>query len=129
MVLFLRHKRVLIIEDNEDLVLFLKRILEMAHYVVFSTTRGKGSVDLAMNKKPDVIILDIMLPDMGGEEIERLLKEEPTTRDIPIVYMTALVSKEDEELAEASGQSRLLLSKPVTTKRLLKAIDLALSRK
>ena len=129
MVLFWRHRKILIIEDNEDLVIFLKRILESVNYVVFSTTRGKGAVDLAIDKKPDVVILDIVLPDIGGEEVERLLKEEPTTRNIPIIYMTALVSREDEELAESSDQPRLLLSKPVTTKRLLKAIDLALSRK
>ena len=129
MVFFWRPKKILIIEDNADLVNFIKRILEASHFVVFSSTTGKGAVDLAVEKRPDVIILDIMIPDMSGQEIEGLLREEPITRNTPVIYMTALVSREEEEQAKSAPEGRILLSKPVTSARLLSAIDLAFSRK
>ena len=125
---FLRPKRVLIVDDNENLVFFIKKILEASGFSVFSTTQGQGAVDLAISSKPDVILLDILIPDKGGAEIEKYLKEVPLTRNIPIVYMTALVSKEDEDLSRQSDQRRLLLSKPVTKERLLEIIRLALKR-
>ena len=128
-MVFWRAKRILIIEDNKDLVLFVAKILESAHFTVFSLFHGAGAVDMAVSKKPDVIILDMMLPDIGGGEIEGLLKQDPATRKIPIIFMTALVSKEDEESAISQANSRLLLSKPVTKERLLKLIHIALSRR
>ncbi|MFC1514414.1 response regulator [Candidatus Omnitrophota bacterium] len=123
-----KKRKILIIDDNENLVFFLKKILEHEHFSVFSTTHGQGAVELAVSSKPDVILLDIMIPDKGGAEIEKILKELPLTRHIPIVYMTALVSKEDEELSRQPDQHRLLLSKPVTKERLVETIRLALKR-
>ena len=115
-------KKILIIDDNKDLLTFIGKILEGEKYVVFSTSQGKGAVDLARGVKPDLILLDILLPDMDGGEIERVLKIDPATRDIPIVYMTALVSREDEEITRTSKNKRRLLAKPVTKERLIETI-------
>ncbi|MBN2120167.1 MAG: response regulator [Candidatus Omnitrophica bacterium] len=128
MLFWKKKKKILIIEDNEDLVIFLKKILESEGYTVFSVTRGEGAIDLAIANKPDVILLDILLPDIPGAEVERLLKEAPPTRNIPIVYMTALVSREDEENSKRPESTRLLLAKPVTKDRLLQAIRSAVAK-
>jgi CheY-like chemotaxis protein len=115
-------KKILIIDDNKDLLTFISKILEGENYVVFSTSEGKGAVDLARAVKPNLILLDILMPDMDGGEIERVLKIDPATRDIPIVYMTALVSREDEEVTRSQRNKRRLLAKPVTKERLIETI-------
>ena len=116
-----RHKRILIVDDNKDLLTVLSKILEGANYDVFSTTQGSQAVDLARAVRPDAIILDIIIPDLGGDEIERVLKIDSSTRNIPIIYMTALASSLDEENSHKPGKRRLL-AKPVSRQRLLEAI-------
>ena len=117
-----RHKKILIVDDNQDLLTLLGKILESANYDVFSTACGREAVDLARAVKPDAIILDIIIPDLGGDEIERVLKVDSSTRDIPIIYMTALASRYDEDVSRASPGRRRLLAKPVSRQRLLDAI-------
>ena len=115
---FGRKKKIFIIDDNQDLVDFLGKMLESAHYEVYSAFKGEGAVDMVSQVKPDVIILDIMLPDIGGYELERIFQTDPMTRKIPIIYMTALASKDDEDLkTRVSTGRRRLLSKPVVTSR------------
>ena len=83
------RRRVLVIEDEPDLVRVLSYNLQQAGYEVVSATRGNDGLRLAQTAPPDVILLDLMLPDRPGTEICRVLKSDAKTRAVPIIMITA----------------------------------------
>ncbi len=115
-------KRILVVDDEKEVVEYLRSILQRASYEVISTTQGKEAVDLAFRNKPDLIILDVLIPDLRGEEIYRLLSENPETAGIPIIFLTGIITEEDESFIQnLTGRSRLL-AKPTTKEKILDAI-------
>ncbi|UCD14910.1 MAG: response regulator [Candidatus Omnitrophota bacterium] len=118
--------KILIVDDDQALLTFLSNILRSANYEVISTTRGKEAIDLAKNLKPDLIILDILLPDIMGGEVSQILSQDPSTYKIPIIFLTGLNTKEDEKIIKKTGNFHLL-AKPVTREDLLDAISKVLS--
>jgi putative two-component system response regulator len=92
------HPRILIIDDSAENRYLLQRQLEHANYDVLLAEGGKDGLVLAQTKQPDLILLDVMMPDMDGHEVcERLSKIESTMK-IPVMFVTAL--------AEAGGEAR-----------------------
>jgi len=83
-------KKVLIVDDELDMRIFLSTLLETSGYQPFTTRDGLDGVSKARTVKPDIIILDVMMPGMDGFEVCRRLKDDPTTSDIPIIFITAL---------------------------------------
>lgn len=94
--------RILVIDDIPANIKSLSGILAGDYNIVFATDWRKG-LDLARRLSPDIILLDIMMPDMDGYEICRRLKSEAETRDIPVIFITALDSEADEEKGLAIG--------------------------
>lgn len=123
-------KRILIIDDERDFCRMVKFNLERTkQYEVLFATDGRSGIEIARSKKPDLILLDIRMPKMSGGEIAEELLDDPSTRTIPIVFLTALVKK--EEVAKQSGyiSGRPFIAKPVTVKDLIERIEEELNMK
>lgn len=115
-------KKILVVDDEKEVVQYLSSILQRANYEVISTTQGKQALELAFEHKPDLIILDVLIPDLRGEEIYRLLSENQETASIPIIFLTGIITEEDESFIQnLTGRSRLL-AKPTTKEKILDAI-------
>ncbi|MCK9615329.1 MAG: response regulator [Candidatus Omnitrophica bacterium] len=119
-------KKVLIVDDEEATLSYLCHILERENYKVFSTTKGKEVFDLAANNRPDIIVLDIILPDIDGGEVASLLSKNAATSNIPIIFLTGILTKSEEGFAGKTGK-RYVLAKPVTKEKLLEMIQKVLS--
>ena len=118
-------KRILIIDDEPNFVRMLQLRLETAGYEVLVAFDGMQGVSSAHKEKPDLIFLDIMMPAMHGHRVCEALKKSANTWTIPIIYLTAKGSKDDEELAYKLGAEHFL-TKPYEPEILLETIKKAL---
>ncbi len=91
------QKVILIVEDDPLSLELFRDLLEVSGYTTLEATDGRQGVELAKEKKPDLILMDIQLPVMDGLEATRILKADPATKDIPIVALTAYAMGEEEE--------------------------------
>ncbi len=106
-------KRILIVEDN-DLNLKLFRDLLTAHgYETIETKEGLEAITLTRNERPDLILMDIQLPEISGLDVTRRLKSEDIICDIPIIAVTAFAMKDDEEKILSAG-CQAYISKPIS---------------
>ena len=118
-------KKVLIIDDEEDFCFFVREnLINTGMFDVFVATNGRYGIKLARQEKPDIILLDLMMPDLTGEEVADELKDYAATAQIPIIFVTALATQTDTGQAglQKSG-SAYYLSKPVRTRQLVGAIN------
>jgi len=106
-------KRILIVEDN-DLNLKLFRDLLNAHgYETIETKEGLEAIKLTKSERPDLILMDIQLPEISGLDVTRRLKADETIRAIPIIAVTAFAMKDNEEKILAAG-CEAYISKPIS---------------
>jgi two-component system, cell cycle response regulator DivK len=115
-------KTVLIVEDNELNLKLLNDILEYHGYTVFTTQLGEPALELARQHKPDVILMDIQLPDISGMEATRRLKADQQTRTIPVIAVTAFAMPGDDAKILASGCDAYL-AKPFNVVAFLNLVD------
>jgi len=114
-------KKILIVEDN-DLNLKLFRDLLSAHgYEIFETKDGLEAIMITRNQRPDLILMDIQLPEISGLDITRRLKADESIRNIPIIAVTAFAMKDDEEKILAAG-CEAYISKPISIVPFLKTV-------
>ena len=107
------QKKILIVEDN-DLNLKLFRDLLSAHgYEIIETKDGLEAIALTRSERPDLILMDIQLPEISGLDVTRRLKSDEAIRHIPIVAVTAFAMKDDEEKILAAG-CEAYVSKPIS---------------
>ena len=102
---------ILVIEDHEAFRDILVKILTLNHYRVVAVDLGSQGLEAAKQEKPDVIILDIMMPELDGYETCRRLREMPELSKVPIIMLTALSAKEVKNRALEAG-ANACLSKP-----------------
>jgi CheY-like chemotaxis protein len=115
-------KKVLIVDDNVNNLMLEKDLLEVAGFEVFISENASGGIALARKENPDVIIMDVRLPDMRGTEAARILRQDKVTYDIPIVFVTASVMAEGKE--EISGIANSgFIGKPINTRTFAKEIS------
>ena len=117
-------KKILIVDDEEEATVYLSNILKRANYEAFYTTKGKEAVELAMKLRPDLIILDIMLPDMDGFEVLNRLKSkwiELKISSVPVIMVSAKGETEAIFRAEDLGATDYFI-KPFDPKELLDMI-------
>lgn len=95
--------KILIVEDNAANMKLAIFLIESAGHSVLSATDAEAGLTLARDERPDLILMDIQLPGMDGLEATRLLKEDESTRAIPVIALTALAMKGDEERIRAAG--------------------------
>ncbi len=108
-----RTKTVLIVEDNELNMKLFNDLLEAHGYRTLGTRNGMEALALARLHKPNLILMDIQLPEVSGLEITRWLKDEDDLRHIPVVAVTAFAMKGDEERIRQGG-CEAYISKPIT---------------
>jgi len=113
--------KILIVDDEVDVLQLLEVRLASAGYDVLKADNGEDAVNIAKEKNPDLIILDIMLPHMDGTIVSQILKENENTKNIPIIFLTALQDKEKEETGHKIG-GNIIFGKPFDSKELLSAI-------
>lgn len=87
---------VLIIDDEVDILNLLALHLRLKNYIVYQASNGKDGIELAISEKPDIIIIDVMMPDMSGFEVCKKLKESIETANIPIIFLTARSTIDDK---------------------------------
>ncbi len=115
--------KILIVEDNEDSRILQKTTLEAQGHTVESAVNGKQALEMAMRSRPDLIISDILMPEMDGFALCQAVKEDEQLRTVPFVFHTAsYVTPEDEELAKALGGTRFIV-KTGDMEEFLKAIE------
>ena len=117
-----RRDRILIVEDNPVSLTLLKQLLKAHGYEVLGTPEGLQALDLAREEQPDLILMDIRLPDISGLEVTRLLKQDDRTKAIPIIAVTALASPDYERRGLESGCDAYI-PKPITLGNLLRTIE------
>jgi two-component system cell cycle response regulator DivK len=110
--------KILYVEDNDDNVYMLKNRLTRAGFTVVVATDGAQGVAMAQSERPDLILMDLTLPDIDGKEATRRIKADPATNDIPVIALTASAMTVDREEAIAAGCDDFD-TKPVELQRLL----------
>ena len=114
-------KKILLIEDNPEIRDNTSEILELAGYKVAAAENGKVGLEVAIANKPDLIICDIMMPDIDGYTVLTELQKQPRLAHIPFIFMTAKVEREDLRLGMELGADDYI-TKPFTPVELLSAI-------
>ena len=121
MSVFDKKKKILVVEDEPDIAEALQARLELEEYEVEVAKDGQEGADKARSFKPDLILLDVMLPKVSGIEVCKVLKADEKTKSIPIVILTALPHIEDAEQAFQAGANDFI-NKPYTNDRLMQKI-------
>lgn len=122
-------KKILIVDDEKDLLLVLEKGLNAEGYSVITAETGKKGLLKAQTEHPDLIILDLALPDMLGGEVAVRLKKDVRTKDIPIVFLSAMFTKTEESKREHIAGGNIMFAKPYDIEDMTAAIDNLLKQK
>src|SRR3981189_1997146 len=114
-------KTVLIVEDNELNMKLFRDLLEAHGYQTSGTSNGVEALDLVRKMRPDLILMDIQLPQVSGLEVTRWIKGDPELRSIPVVAVTAFAMKGDEERIREGG-CEAYLSKPISVGKFIETV-------
>ena len=115
-------KKALVVDDNTNNLTLEKDLLEVAGFEVFISENAADGIAIALKEKPDIIILDVRLPDMRGTEAASILRQDKQTSDIPIVFVTASVMAGGiEEIRNFTNSG--FIGKPINTRTFAKEIS------
>ena len=115
------EKKILVVDDEPEIVQFLGLRLANSGYKVLKAYDGNEAIKIAKKELPDLIVLDILMPKLDGSKTASMLKEDPETKDIPVIFLTCLFTKEDEKDGNVRG-GRYFVAKPYDGEELLKVI-------
>ncbi|MCK5708409.1 MAG: response regulator [Candidatus Aureabacteria bacterium] len=118
-----KKKTVLVIDDDESLRKMLQMRFSFSDYKVVTAESGEKAFDVINKCKPELILLDIAMPDMDGYEVCKILKDNPETRDIPIVFLTAIGGNIENKLQSLMVGGVDYIQKPFDGSDLLKRIE------
>ena len=124
----MKNLTILVIEDNPMNMKLFRSLLSLGKFNVLEAGDAKNGIELSLEHKPDLILMDIQLPGMDGLSATRIIKENPVLNSIPIVALTAHAMMGDEEKAKAAGCDGYI-SKPINTKKFLGEIEKFLQEK
>jgi CheY-like chemotaxis protein len=120
-----RMVKILLIDDEEDFCFFIKGNLERTgRFSVFTADNGELGLDMAREYNPDLVLLDLVMPDMSGDEVAGWFDHDPDLSHIPIIFLTAIVTSEEtgeDNYTKIGG--RFFIAKPISTNDLIKAIE------
>jgi CheY-like chemotaxis protein len=116
-------KKILVVDDEEDVLVVLRATLTAKGYSVITATTGANALALAKSQHPDLIILDVVMPGMDGGEVSAKLEENPLTRSIPVIFLTALLTKTEEYAQNHMVDSNITFAKPIDTEALLAQME------
>ena len=116
---------VLIVDDEEDFAFLLKKAVESTgRFTATICTNPTEAVEYARRLQPKLILLDVMMPQLGGEDVAVELKNHPGLAEIPIIFLTSLLQQHETTKALQVIGGRHMMAKPVKTQALIEAIDL-----
>ncbi len=125
-------KKILIVDDDPDFVNAVKMILESKHYEVATAYGGTEGLEKARTEKPDLIVLDVMMPDKDGYVVCKEMKADPQLRPIPVILLTAVVSHiSTTRYTQQMGletEADDFINKPLEPKELVERVELHLSK-
>ena len=115
----LTKKKILVVDDEEEALLHLTHILQRANYEVFSATRGSEALNSARLNLPDLVILDVVLPDMEGGDVASTLAQGAATQDIPIIFLSGVIMEKGESILGQKTGKHYIMAKPTTPDEIL----------
>lgn len=115
-------KRIVIVDDDSSILELFRDVLVGHGYVVETFTRGWEALQSVSREHPDLVVLDIMMPRVNGYEVCQIIKENPKTKDIPVIFLTALSHQEALRWAAEGGADGFLV-KPCTPARLISHVE------
>lgn len=115
-------KSILVVEDNELNMKLFHDLLEAQGYKVLQSRDGMEALKVARTHKPDLILMDIQLPEVSGLEVTKWLKEDEDLRSIPVIAVTAFAMKGDEEKIREGG-CEAYISKPISVVNFLETVE------
>jgi CheY-like chemotaxis protein len=122
-------KRILVVDDEPALTRMVKLNLERTgNYEVRTENQGSQAIQAAREFQPDLIFLDVMMPDMGGDEVAAQLNEDPELMRIKIIFMTAIITKDETDAMGSNIGGHEFLAKPVKTDELIATIERVLGK-
>jgi CheY-like chemotaxis protein len=113
---------ILVIEDNALNMKLLRALLKTRTYVIVEALDGLSGLEMARKHKPDIILMDIQLPDINGFQVTRIIKKEDELKHIPVIALTSYAMKTDEREAYMAGCSGYI-TKPINTRTFLAELD------
>jgi two-component system, OmpR family, response regulator VicR len=123
-----QSKRLAYIEDEAEMIDLVRLILGRYGYTVMGAYGGREGLELIRNELPDLVLLDLMMPDMDGWEVYHQIKSEELTRDIPVIVITAKALNIDKVLGLHIAKVEDYIAKPFSPQELLERVDQVLSR-
>lgn len=121
-----KKSKILVVDDEEAALDLAEIKLNELGYDAITATNGKDCLKIAKEEKPDLILLDVMMPELDGGGTAQLLLENPETQNIPIIFLTSIISEEEERESLGEFGGRLFVAKPLNKERLSEAIKTAL---
>jgi DNA-binding response OmpR family regulator len=124
-----QSKRLVYIEDEEEMIDLVRLILSRRGYEVMGANGGREGLDLVRRELPDLVLLDLMMPDMDGWDVYQQMKSEERTRDIPVIVVTAKAQSIDKVLGLHIAKVEDYISKPFSPQELLDSVEKVLAKR
>lgn len=122
-------KKILVVDDDQVVIEMLESGLSRNGYQVGSAQTGKDALELVQSFRPDLIILDVIMPGMDGTEVARILRENERTRKIPIIFLTVLWEKNETSMAPDDFGVNIVIGKPFRIDEMLEKVQKLLQSK
>jgi two-component system response regulator VicR len=123
-----KNKHILCIEDEQEMIDLIRLILTRRGFDVTGANGGKQGLEAIRAQKPDLVLLDLMMPDMDGWEVYQQMKADETTRDIPVIVVTAKAQSIDKVLGLHIAKVDDYIAKPFSPQDLMNSVDAVLAR-
>ncbi len=124
-----KQKRILIVDDDDQISKMYTTLLNIKGFITQRANNGEDALATVREFKPDLILLDVMMPKISGFEVADILTNTEDTKEIPIIMLSALGGKEDREKAAASGIIHYYVKTEIDTESIAKIIDEVLNKK
>jgi CheY-like chemotaxis protein len=116
------RKRIVAVDDDEDYIYIIKTVLEREGYEVEGLTCGRECLRRLEESKPDLLILDVIMPDIYGWEVCRKIKESPSTSSIPVLILSVRSGRKDVERSLKYARADSHLAKPIEFRKLVRTV-------
>jgi DNA-binding response OmpR family regulator len=125
----LNTKVILCIEDEQEMIDLIRLILSRRGFEILGANGGKEGLEMIRKNHPDLVLLDLMMPEMDGWEVYQQMKADETTKDIPVIVVTAKAQSIDKVLGLHIAKVDDYIAKPFSPQELLASVDTVLGRK
>jgi DNA-binding response OmpR family regulator len=122
-----RKRTILIVDDEEDVLDLLQLVFETSGFTVRRAATGKSAVSIAYEEPPDVVLLDVMMPEMDGWQVLRTLKGDERTRNVPVVMLSARAERRDKMIGLQEGAEGYI-AKPFSPAEVVREVQSFLER-